>query len=53
MFDRIRNSFDVIQAYCDQVSDEDWAVVIQRIKTECAAAKLELEELEFQANEEA
>ena len=53
MFNRIRNSFDVIQFYCDQMIDENWTEIVQRIKTECEAAKLELEELEFQATEEA
>ncbi len=53
MFDRIRNTVDVIQAYCDQATDKNWTTIVQQIKTECEAAKLELEELEFQANEEA
>ena len=53
MFNRIRNSFDVIQFYCDQMIDENWTAIVQRIKTECEAAKLELEELEFQTTEEA
>ena len=53
MFDRIRNIVDVIQAYCDQATDENWTAIVQRIKTECEAAKLELEELEFQTTEEA
>lgn len=53
MFDRIRNSFDLIQTYCDQMIDENWTAIVQRIKTECEAAKLELEELEFQTTEEA
>ena len=48
MFDRIHNSFDVIRAYCDQASDENWTDIVQRIKTECEDAKLDLEELEFQ-----
>ena len=53
MFDRIRNSIDVIQAYCDQATDENWATIVQQIKTECEAAKLEIEEIEFQTTEEA
>ena len=48
MFDNIRNSFDVIQAYCDQATDENWTTIVQRIKSECEAAKLDLEEIEFQ-----
>ena len=53
MFDRIRNSFDVIQTYCDTMIDENWTAIVQRIKTECEAPKLDLEELEFQTTEEA
>ena len=53
MFDRISNSIDVIQAYYDQMIDENWTAIVQRIKTECEAAKLEIEELEFQTTEEA
>lgn len=48
MFDRIHNSFDVIRAYCDQATDENWTDIVQRIKTACEVAKLDLEELEFQ-----
>lgn len=48
MFDSIRNSFDVIQSYCDQATDENWTTIVQRIKSECEAAKLDLEEIEFQ-----
>ena len=52
MLDRIRNSIDVIQVYCDQMIDENWTAIVQRIKTECEAAKLEIEEIEFQTTEE-
>ena len=52
MFDRIRNTVNVIQAYCDQATDENWATIVQQIKTECEAAKLEIEEIEFQTTEE-
>ena len=52
MFDKISNSFDLIQAYCDQATDENWTIIVQLIKTECETAKLEFEELEFQTNEE-
>lgn len=53
MFDDIRARFNTIIAYSDVAKDDDWILVLGRIKSECEAAKLELEELEFQMDKEA
>lgn len=53
MFDKIRDKFNLILDFCDEVTDSNWTDIIQKIQAECETAKLELEELEFQANEEA
>lgn len=52
MFDKIRDKFNLILDFCDEATDANWTSIVQKIQAECDAAKLELEELEYQNSED-